>query len=149
MPRTYTSLLTHIIFSTKERKPIIQSELQAKLHAYLWGIAKNSRCTPMAINGIGNHVHLLIGIRPDVCVADLVRTLKANSSKWVHQEWKQPGFAWQLGYAALSVSKSNLQQVARYIAEQQRHHRRVNFQQELVAFLRKHEIEYDERYIWQ
>ena len=149
MPRTYTSLLTHIIFSTKERKPQISAELRPKLHAYLWGIAKRSGASPIAVNGTSDHVHLLFGARPDTCIADLVRTLKSNSSKWMHEAHGQKFFAWQLGYAAFSVSKSNVGIVTRYIADQEQHHRKLTFQQELIAFLKKHEIEYDERYIWQ
>ena len=127
--------------------PLITAELKPKLHGYLWGIIRGSGGVPIAINGTEDHVHLLLGLKPDVCVADTVRTLKANSSKWAHDNHRT--FGWQLGYAALSVSKSNVPAVAKYIAEQERHHRKMGFQQELVAFLQKHGIDYDERYIWQ
>jgi putative transposase len=149
MPRTYTKLLVHIIFSTKERRREIIPDLSTKLHGYLWGIAKNLKCTPLAVNGTDDHVHMLVGIRPDSSLSDFVRSLKSSSSKWVHEDQGRPRFAWQLGFAALSVSKSNATSVSRYIAEQEEHHRRMSFQQELIAFLKKHEIEYDERYIWE
>jgi REP-associated tyrosine transposase len=149
MPRTYTKLLVHIIFSTRERRREIVPDLSTKLHGYLWGIAKNLKCTPLAVNGTDDHIHMLVGIRPDSSLSDLVRSLKSSSSKWVHDEQGRPRFAWQLGFAALSVSKSNAAAVSRYIAEQEQHHRKMSFQQELIAFLKKHAIEYDERYIWE
>jgi len=149
MPRTYTKLLVHIIFSTKERRREIAPDLSTKLHGYLWGIAKNCGCTPMAVNGTDDHIHLLVGIKPDSSLSDFVRRLKSSSSKWVHEQHARPRFAWQLGFAGLSVSKSNAAAVSRYIAEQEQHHKRISFQQELIAFLKKHEIEYDERYIWE
>jgi putative transposase len=149
MPRTYTSLLTHIVFSTKNRLPQIRPEMKSNLHAYLWGTAAKTAGVPFAINGTEDHVHLLIGLRPDVSPSDAVRVLKANSSKWVHEELGQHRFAWQLGFSAFSVSKSNVAAVAKYIADQEEHHKKLTFQQELIAFLKKNGIEYDERYIWQ
>jgi REP element-mobilizing transposase RayT len=113
------------------------------------GDCKNCGCKPFAVNGTDDHVHLLVGVKPDTSLSDLVRRLKSSSSKWLHQEHAKPRFAWQLGYAGLSVSKSNASAVCRYIADQERHHQRMTFQQELIAFLKKHEIEYDERYIWE
>ena len=149
MPRTYTNLLVHVIFSTKQRARQIDADIASKLHGYLWGIAKNCGCEPLAVNGTDDHVHLLVGVKPDASLSDFVRRLKSSSSKWIHQEHAKPRFAWQLGYAGLSVSKSNASAVCRYIADQERHHKRMTFQQELIAFLKKTEIEYDERYIWE
>ncbi|HZQ91317.1 MAG TPA: IS200/IS605 family transposase [Terriglobales bacterium] len=149
MPRTYTNLLTHIIFSTKNRLPQIRAEMKRDLHAYLWGIATKTAGVPVAINGMPDHVHLLISLRPDVSASEAVRVLKSNSSKWAHEELGQPRFAWQLGFSAFSVSKSNVAAVAKYIAEQEEHHQKMTFQHELISFLKKNGIEYDERYIWQ
>jgi len=96
-----------------------------------------------------DHVHLLASLPPTVALADVLRFLKSNSFKWVHKKWPQRStFAWQLGYAAFSVSKSNVAEVTNYIRNQEKHHRKITFQQELLALLRKHGIEYDERYIW-
>ena len=149
MPRTYTNLLFHIIFSTKDRLPQISQDLKPKLHGYLWGIAQESKAQPIALNGTADHVHLLAGLKPDTNVSDFVRTLKANSSKWIHQERGIRRFAWQLGFAAFSVSHSNRPAVVRYIADQETHHRKRSFQEELISFLKRNRIEYDERYLWQ
>ena len=104
----------------------------------------------MLINGTADHVHLLLRLPPTVSVSEAMRVLKTNSSRWIHEKWKsRRAFGWQIGYAAFSVSQSNASAVLQYIAAQEEHHRKVSFQQELVGFLKKHGIEYDERYIWE
>jgi len=147
MSRTFTNLLTHVIFSTKDREPWIRRETKTELHAYLGGLVRELKGKAYGINGTSDHVHMLINLPPNVPTSDALRFIKANSSRWMRDKWKKP-FAWQLGYAAFSVSKSNAPQVLKYIANQEEHHRRVAFTDELVDFLRKHEIDYDERYIW-
>ena len=147
MSRTFTNLLTHVIFSTKDREPWIRRETKTELHAYLGGLVRELKGKACGINGTSDHVHMLINLPPNVPTSDALRFIKANSSRWMRDKWKKP-FAWQLGYAAFSVSKSNAPQVLKYIANQEEHHRRVAFTDELVDFLRKHEIDYDERYIW-
>ena len=113
----------------------------------LGGLVRELKGKACGINGTSDHVHMLINLPPNVPTSDALRFIKANSSRWMRDKWKKP-FAWQLGYAAFSVSKSNAPQVLKYIANQEEHHRRVAFTDELVDFLRKHEIDYDERYIW-
>ena len=114
------------------------------------GIVADSKGKALLINGPADHVHLLLSLPASVPVADAVRVIKANSSKWVHEKWSsRAGFAWQTGYAAFSVSLSNRKAVWDYIAEQEQHHRKMTFREELLAFLAKHEIEYDERYLWE
>jgi REP element-mobilizing transposase RayT len=147
MSRTFTNLLTHVIFSTKDREPSIRNEIRAELFAYLGGLTRELKGKAYGINGTNDHVHLLISLPPNVSTSDALRFIKANSSGWVREKWKKT-FAWQLGYAAFSVSKSNVPQVLKYIAEQEAHHRRVPFKAELIDFLRKNQIEYDERYLW-
>ena len=149
MAQTFTNLLTHIIFSTKERVSSIRPELQADLHAYLGGIIRNLEGQALRVNGMPDHVHLLVWLPPAVAIAEALRVLKANSSRWVYESQGRSSFAWQAGYEAFSVSQSNVSGVVRYIQEQERHHRLMSFQEELLAFLKKNHIAYDERYIWQ
>jgi len=150
MAHTFTNLLTHVIFSTKDRLPHIDAELKAPLLAYMGGIVRELYGTAMTINGTADHVHLLVRLPPTISLADAMRVLKTNSSRWVHEKWPSHcAFAWQTGYGAFSVSQSNVASVVRYIAEQERHHRKVSFQEEFLAYLRRHGIDYDERYIWE
>jgi putative transposase len=147
MAQTFASLLTHVIFSTKNREPLIAREFQTELWAYLGGIVRNLEGKALVINGMADHVHLLVSLPPTVSVSDAVRVIKANSSKWLHQK-RRASFAWQNGYGAFSVSSSAAPEVIEYICRQEEHHRRMTFQEELVAFLKKHQVEYDKRYIW-
>ena len=148
MPHTFTNLLTHIVFSTKERAPLIDSDLKPKLHAYMGGIVRELKGTPLLINGTADHVHLFVALPPTVSTSDALRVLKTNSSRWVHDTRRKP-FSWQAGYGAFSVSHSNAQAVTRYIAHQEEHHRKISFKEEFVIFLRRHAIEFDERFIWE
>jgi len=149
MAQTYTNLLTHIIFSTKDRESSIRPELRPDLHAYMGGIIHSLDGQALLVNGTGDHVHLLVWLPPTLAIADALRVLKANSSRWVHQTFPaQKAFAWQAGYGAFSVSHSNVPAVVRYIQDQQKHHRKKSFQEEFLAFLRRNKIAYDERYIW-
>jgi len=147
MAQTLTNLLFHTIFSTKDRTPLIGAVLKPDLLAYLGGIARELGGKLLAANGTGDHVHLLLSLPPTLAVADAMRVIKGNSSRWVHATHGQT-FQWQAGYGAFSVSQSNLREVVHCIQTQEQHHRRVSFQEELVAFLRKHNVQYDERYIW-
>ena len=147
MSHAFTNLLAHVIFSTKERAPLIDAELRPKLHAYLGGIVRELNGTPLSINGTDDHVHLLVSMPPTVSTSDAMRVLKANSSKWVHDTRRKP-FGWQAGYGAFSVSQSNVPSVTQYIASQEEHHRKVSFKEEFVSFLKRHGVGYDERFIW-
>lgn len=147
MSRTFTNLLTHVIFSTKDRAPMIRSDSRSELFAYLGGLTRELRGKAYGINGTADHVHMLISLSPNVSTSDALRFIKANSSGWLRKKWKR-AFAWQLGYGAFSVSKSNVPEVLEYIANQEMHHRRVAYKDEFLGFLQKHEIDYDERFIW-
>jgi REP element-mobilizing transposase RayT len=150
MAHTYTNLLTHIIFSAKDRAPLIDAELKPKLFSYMGGIIREMRGTALIINGTTDHLHLLVGLPPTLSLSEAMRVLKTNSSKWVHEMSNaRQTFGWQSGYGAFSVSQSNVLAVSEYIAHQEEHHRRVSFQEEFLSFLKKHGIEYDERFIWQ
>lgn len=149
MPQSLAHVLIHVIFSTKARKPTLTAEICGELHAYLGGIIRELGGKPVAINGTTDHVHLLVALPPVISLSDALRVVKANSSRWVHEKWPtKKSFGWQAGYAALSVSESNAENVIRYIANQKMCHKKMSFQDELLAFLKKHRIDYDERYIW-
>jgi len=149
MSRTFTNLLTHIIFSTKDREPLILPEVKSELYAYLGGLTRELKGKSYGINGTADHVHMLVSLPPAVSISEAMRFIKSNSSGWIHSKWPGKPFAWQLGYGAFSVSKSNVSDVLKYIANQEAHHRRSTFKEEFVHFLRRHGIEYDERYIFE
>jgi putative transposase len=149
MGHTFTNLLVHIIFSTKDRRPLLDDDLRSRLYPYIGGILNRLGAVPLALNGPADHVHGLVKVRAVHSVAKVVEKLKSNSAGWIHDEWPcRRSFAWQEGYAALSVSESQVPDLLKYIAGQEKHHRKVSFQEELVSYIKVHGIEYDERYIW-
>ena len=147
MSHTSGNILLHFIFSTRGRRPLIGPEFRQDLFAYLGGIVRELKGTALAINGASDHVHMLVRIRPAQSAAEIARVVKTNSSRWAREKWK-PDFAWQTGYGVFSVSESNLAAVSKYIAGQEEHHKKHSFQEEFVAFLKKHGVPYDERYVW-
>ena len=147
MSSTHLSLHYHLVFSTKDRAPIIAAAWRERLHAYIGGVVRNVE-GPEAIGGVADHVHLLIGLRATARLADVVRDLKAVSSRWVHDEIRERAFAWQEGYGAFTVSASQREAVREYIARQEEHHRKRTFQEEYVELLQRSGVEYDERYLW-
>jgi putative transposase len=150
MPGTYSQLLLHVVFSTKGRTPWIVGDVAERLYPYIGGIVRAERGVLYDVGGVEDHVHLYLRWRPDVPVSDLMRTVKARTSKWVHDAFPQLGaFAWQEGYAVFSVSKSQEEAVKRYIAGQAEHHQKENFQSELLRMLRAHAVEFDEKYVFE
>lgn len=150
MAHSFANLLIHLIFSTKGRLPQIDQDLKPQLTAYMGGIIRELHGIALLIDGTRDHVHLLVRLPPTIALANVLRVLKANSSRWVHERWPaRADFAWQTGYGAFSVSQSNATAVLRYIANQEQHHRQVSFQQEMQTYLRRHGIPYDERYLWE
>jgi REP element-mobilizing transposase RayT len=150
MAHTYSDLLLHIVFSTKDRVPSLDSELKARLFPYMGGIVRELGATALLINGPADHVHILVLFPTKTSVSELVGKIKVNSSGWIHREFpNQHTFAWQTGYAVFSVSHSQKSAVLDYIANQEEHHRKMSFKEELLALLKKHEIEYDERYVFE
>jgi putative transposase len=150
MPQALSATYLHVIFSTKERRPFLRDPvLRNRLHEYLGGVSKQLDCHPVRIGGVEDHVHLLCRLSRTISMAEWIKELKRVSSLWIKQaDSAFRDFAWQGGYAAFSVSVSNLQRVERYIANQESHHRRMSFQDELRLLLEKHKIEWDERYLW-
>ncbi len=147
MSHTYTNLLTHFVFSTKERSPLITKEIMPELYAYLGGLAKELKGKAIAIGGMEDHVHLLISLPPSIATSDSMRLIKANSSKWLSERFGTP-FSWQIGFGAFSVSRSNVDAVVKYIHNQEEHHRKFDFREEFMKLLKNNEVEFDEQYLW-
>ena len=149
MPSTYTNLLYHIVFSTKHRIPLIDEEIQEELYRYIGGIIRAEGGIQLEIGGVSDHVHILTKIKPAIAVSEMLAKIKANSSKWLNDhKMKMRKFGWQEGYGAFTVSESQAQSVREYIRNQPEHHRKQTFQEEFVALLERHGIEYDPRYLW-
>jgi len=149
MAHTHTSLLTHIIFSTKDRFPSLENDMRDEVEKYICGVGHNLGVRTIAIKSVVDHAHLLAQVPASASVSEIVGKLKSNSSRFVHEKWPMRSkFAWQQGYGAFSVSRSNVDEVVRYIANQEEHHRKRTFQEEYLEFLNRYEIEYDERYVW-
>jgi len=143
MAHRYPNILVHCVFSTKERWDLIPAELLPKLWKYFAGIGRNHGIAVLAAGGISNHSHLLIVLPPDMAVAKAVQVLKANSSRWIHEHGLE--FAWQEGYGAFSVSRSNRDAVKSYIEHQAEHHGKRSFEGEFAAFVRKSGLAFDEK----
>jgi REP element-mobilizing transposase RayT len=149
MAHTYTNLIYHIIFSTARREPLITPRIRDDLFNYIGGVVTGHDGDLIEINGFPDHMHLVIRMKAAISVAEMVRLVKCNSSKTMNDRPDAAGrFGWQDGYGAFSVSASCLRAVCEYVRRQQEHHRLKTFQQEFLEFLRRHEIEFDERYIW-
>jgi len=145
MPSTHLSLHYHVVVSAKDRMPSISAEWRERLHAYLGGVVRNIGGVPEAIGGVADQVRLLIGLGSATCLADVVRDVKAASSRWVHEQIGEPTFAWQEGYGAFTVSPSRRDTVREYIARQEEHHHKRSFHIEL---LKLSGVDCDERYFW-
>jgi putative transposase len=149
MPQSYVNLLYHIVFSTKERAPLITELYQPRLYEYIGGTIRGLGGIALEINGVEDHVHVLAKLRQDKALSDVLRDLKANASGWMHDVFPElKNFAWQSGYGAFTVSASQAEGVRRYIANQKAHHQKQSFEDELVQLLKLHDIEFDEKYLW-
>ena len=149
MATTFTNLLYHIVFSTKNRNALIVPDLRDRLYPYLGGIIRAEKGTLLEIGGMSDHIHLLVRMRAENSIAEMTRLIKSNSSKWINEEVKQPTrFGWQTGYAAFSVSESQTPVVRQYLQNQEKHHRKTTFQDEFLALLERHGIEFNPRYVW-
>ena len=150
MPQSLSAVYLHVVFSTKERRPFLRDEtVRTSLHAYLGGISKQLGCAPIIAGGVEDHVHLLARFGRTITQAEWVKELKRVSNLWLKKEHEIRLFEWQGGYACFSVSESNLEQVKKYIANQAEHHKKINFQDELRLLLKRHRVEWDERYVWE
>ncbi len=149
MSHSYVSSLYHCVWSTKSRRRTIEPELRDRLWPYLGGIASKNKMKALAIGGVEDHVHILLSLPSTIEIAKAVQLIKGGSSKWVHETFPEHReFSWQEGYGAFSIGISQIDDTVKYIENQAEHHRRRTFQEEFIAFLEKHGIEYDPRYIW-
>lgn len=148
MATSLTNLLYHIVFSTKERIPLIADGIKESLYQYIGGILRGQRGVLLEIGGMPEHIHLLVKLKADLAVATAVRLVKSNSSGWINENRKIQGrFEWQAGYFGVTVSESRVAEVRRYIQTQQEHHARISFEDELKKLARKHRIAFDEKYL--
>ena len=149
MPQSLARLHVHLVFSTKNREPWISDKVRASLHAYMGTVLADRSCTPAFVNSVADHVHILFDLARTIAPCDVVEDVKKYSSKWIKTQGGEfASFAWQGGYGAFSVSESMVDEVWKYINNQQDHHRVKTFQEEFRRFLELHNIPYDERYVW-
>jgi putative transposase len=149
MPQSLSSILIHMIFSTKNREPFITPAIETELHPYMATVFRELKSPTLTIDGTSDHVHILFSLGRVIKVADLVEEVKTESSKWIKTKGLEfRNFHWQKGYGAFSIGQSNVASLKRYIRGQTQHHRRVTFQDEYRKFLKTYGIDYDERYVW-
>lgn len=149
MPQSLVKNHIHIIYSTKNRQPLIDKEIQNELYAYIGGICKNLECHPIIIGGHKDHVHILCLLSRKIALMKLLEETKAHSSKWMKTKGKRyANFYWQNGYGAFSINPTEIEVVRNYIINQDEHHTKKTFQEEYRMFLKKYDVEYDERYVW-
>ena len=148
MSQSFTNLLYHLIFSTKERLPLIKPDYEVRLYDYIGGIIRGVGGISLGIGGAADHIHVLTKLRPDKALSDVLRDLKANATGWMHDVFPNVrDFSWQRGYGAFTVSQSNVAGVQQNFAEQKEHHKRVSFRDEFILFLEANQIEFDPRFI--
>jgi len=149
MPQSLSLVAIHIIFSTRDRAPMLDKVTRPKLHAYLATVARNADCEAYRVGGVSDHVHLALRLSRTISIADLIETLKTTSSKWVKKSGPGlAGFAWQRGYECFSVSPGKISELCDYIERQEEHHRTRSFQEEFRNLLTKYGVSFDEAYVW-
>lgn len=150
MPNTYTQIHIQFVFAVKFRKALIEDSYKQELYQYITGIVQSYGHKMLAINGVADHIHIFIGMRPTQSISDLMQDIKGNSSKWINEKkFLKVKFEWQGGYGAFSYSKSHVQNVINYVKNQEKHHAKQTFREEYIEFLKKFDIDYDERHIFQ
>ena len=148
MPQSLSKILLHVVFSTKNREETIPQKYMEKLHAYLAGACRANKYEAFRIGGTKNHVHIACTLHRTLTIGELMKQIKMSSSQWMKKHTGQERFAWQAGYGAFSLGQSQLKTIIRYIDNQEEHHKTVTFQEELLDFLKKYKIEYNENYLW-
>lgn len=148
MSQSFTNLIYHIVFSTKNRESLITDEIKPRLYEYIGGILRKKEGITLAIGGMNDHIHVLAKLHPDESLSNVLRDLKANSSGWMHKVFPEmKDFSWQRGYGAFTVSASQIEIVQQYIVNQEKHHAKFSFRDEFIKLLRVNQIEFDERYL--
>lgn len=149
MSHSYVSSLLHCVFSTKQRRKSITPEIQERLWPFMGGIARENSMSALAIGGTSDHVHILLSLPATISISKAIQLIKAGSSKWIHETFpSHKDLSWQEGYGAFSISVSHKDETIAYISNQQQHHKTKPFEEEYLAFLRRHQIEYDDRYVF-
>ena len=149
MPNTFSNLLFHVVFSTKERKKLLSGGIRNRLYPYIYGIASKNNFKILDIGGVSDHIHILLSLNPEISVSKAVQLIKGNSSKWLHENFTNLNiFSWQSGYGAFTVSKSQIGIVQKYIANQEEHHKKMSFEEEYIELLKKNKIDFDPKYLF-
>ncbi len=149
MPQSLSSLIFHFVFTTQHRRAQISREIQPQLYKFIAGILRSNQSRLLAAGGMPDHLHLLVSLDRQISVSDALREIKANSSRWIHESFPNLSrFGWQNGYSAFSVSFSQIEPVRHYIHNQERHHQKKTFREELLWLLKMHQVEFDQRYLW-
>jgi REP element-mobilizing transposase RayT len=145
---TYTQILYQIVFSTKNRKPVLLKENREKLYKDIWGILKNKNCHLYRINGVEDHLHIITHLHPSISLSNLVKDIKLGCSSYMKENQLFPDFdGWQEGYAAFTYTINEKEGLIRYVQNQEEHHKKMTFKEELVVLLKEHNVEFDERYL--
>lgn len=149
MANTYTQIYIQVVFSVQGRQNLVRNEWKDELYKYIAGIIKGNDQKLYIINGMPDHVHILLSLKPNIAISDLVRDIKANSSKFINEKrWVIGKFQWQEGFGAFSYGHSQLDDVIKYIKDQEKHHRKKTFKEEYLEFLKKFNVQYDEQYLF-
>jgi REP element-mobilizing transposase RayT len=149
MAQSLANIILHIVFSTKDRRPLIRPQIEDELYKYIAGVCKNLHCPLIKINGVEDHIHILLHLSRTISVSDLIRDLKANSSRWIKSKGSDYNeFCWQGGFGVFSLSRRNLDGAICYLDGQKDHHKTVTFKEELIAMLKRAKISFDEKYLW-
>lgn len=150
MANTYSKLYVHVVFAVKGRESLVGKNWKEKLYKYICGIVNNNQQKVYAINGVQDHIHILLSVKPNILLSDLIRDIKANSTRWINENKFVKGkFHWQEGFGAFSVSQSQIDKVIKYIDEQENHHEKNSFRNEYLDFLKTYEIEFDDKFIFE
>ena len=149
MSQSLSDIILHIVFSTKERHPWIQAVIEDELYQYICGVCRNLKCPIIKINGVEDHIHILLLLGRTISTSKLISEVKSSSSQWIKTKGNQYcDFAWQGGYGAFSVSRPNIEGAIKYLSSQKEHHKKVTYKGELLAMLQRAQISYDEKYLW-
>jgi REP element-mobilizing transposase RayT len=149
MGSTLTNLIYHVVFSTKAREPMINQGIRDELYRYIGGIVKGEGGVLIQIGGMPDHMHIVLKLKPIHKLSDIMQKVKGNSSKWINEQDRLVGrFGWQDGYGAFTVSESQVPVVVRYVKEQEKHHSNLSFKEEFIRILKRHQVEYNEQYLW-
>lgn len=149
-PGSYTQLYIQVVFSPKGKQNLLKKDFRPELYRFIGGVLSNMKHTPIIINGVEDHIHIFFGLNPNVSISDTIRDIKRASSLLINEKnWLSNKFSWQEGYGAFSYSKSHIENVKKYIANQEEHHKKKSFREEYIEFLEKYDVEYDKRFLFE